>query len=502
VTRQAVVIGGGFGGLCAALRLQAAGMRTILVERQSTLGGKARNHMVAGHPVPGGPTVLTLREVFDTLFAAAGRRLEDHVRLEPLEIIAHHRWSAGERLDLYRDVGRSADAVAAFAGHTEADGYRRFVADAARIFATVERPFIRAPKPDLVALARAVGPLGANKIKPFETMWAAICRHFRDPRLRQLFARYATYCGSSPFAAPATLMLVAHAEQRGVWAVAGGTAALASAVGAAFEQLGGTVVTGTDAQEILVDGGAVRGVATDRAGVLPAAAVVFNGDAAALGAGLLGRKAARAGAVVPPRHRTLSAVTFCATARVAAPLGYHTVAFGRDYPAEFEALFKRRAMPADPTIYVCAPEPPAGAGAPQRVLIVMNAPANGDTHDYGGEDIARCQNQAMATLARCDLSMTLTDVRVTTPSDFATLLPGTGGAIYGRTSHGWTASFQRPALRTRVRGLYLAGGSVHPGPGVPMAALSGQMAADCLLTDCDSAIPFRRVAMSGGISTG
>ncbi|MEM8665789.1 MAG: CrtD protein, partial [Pseudomonadota bacterium] len=131
----------------------------------------------------------------------------------------------------------------------------------------------------------------------------------------------------------------------------------------------------------------------------------------------------------------------------------------------------------------------------------MNAPADGDTKDYGEEDIARCQQQAMATLNRCGLAMDIGAMSATTPSDFAAFLPGTSGAIYGRASHGWTASFQRPAPRTKVRGLYLAGGSVHPGPGAPMASLSGQMAAQCLLKDFALTSPSRLAATSGGIST-
>lgn len=497
---RAVVIGAGMGGLCAAFTLQSSGVATTLVERQPTLGGKARNLDVGGAAVPGGPTVLTMRDVFDRLFAVAGERLDEHVRLTPLETLAHHRWSATETLDLFRDVERSAEAVRAFAGTAEADGYRRFVADAARVYATVEAPFIRSPKPDLIALAKATGPFGAYKIKPFDTLWSALGRHFRDGRLRQLFGRYSTYVGSSPFAAPATLMLVAHVEQRGVYAIEGGVAAIAEAIAAGFLRRGGTVLTGTEAREIVIRNGAAVAVATDRM-TLPADAVVVNSDVAALAAGHLGRAAGGLAAEVRPASRTLSAVTFAGIARPNVALGTHTVAFGRDYPAEFDALFGRRTMPDDPTIYVCAPDE-AGADVPQKILVVMNAPANGDSAPYDEKDIARCQEQATATLRRSGITLEFEAVRATTPRDFAAMLPATGGALYGRASHGWTASFQRPAIRTRVRGLYLAGGSVHPGPGVPMASLSGRIAAACLITDFGLARASRPAAISGGTSTG
>jgi len=501
MTSRAVVVGGGFGGLCAAYTLQASGMRTTVLERQPHVGGKARNHDVGGGLAAfGGPTVLTMREIFDRLFAVAGERLDEHVAIAPLDCLAHHRWSEDERLDLYSDVDTSAEAVAAFAGPAEADGYRRFVADAARIFATVEEPFIKSARPDLFALARATGPFGAYKIKPFDTMWSALGRHFRDPRLRQLFGRYATYCGSSPFLTPATLMLVAHVEQRGVWAVEGGLAALARAIARGVERLGGTIVTRTPAREIAVSNGAVVGVETDE-GFHEADLVVVNADVSALGAGHFGKAASRAASEVPRQSRSLSAVTFSAAARLHGANAYHTVCFGRDYPAEFEALFGRRAMPEDPTVYICAPDYEAGEEADGRILIVMNAPADGDTTRFDEEDIERCRQQAMATLERCGLTLQFTTLKPTSPADFAELLPATGGALYGRVSHGWTASFQRAPIRTRLRGLYLAGGSVHPGPGVPMSALSGRIAAASALMDFGLASRSRPAAMSGGIST-
>ncbi len=496
---RAVVIGGGIGGLCAAYTLQASGVATTLVERREDVGGKARNLSVGGAAIPGGPTVLTLREVFDKLFAVAGERLDDHVALTELDVLAHHRWSEGESLDLFRDVEMSAAAIRDFAGAAEADGYRRFVADAARVYATVEAPFIRSPKPDLFALAKATGPFGAYKIKPFDTMWSVLCRHFRDGRLQQLFGRYATYVGSSPFAAPATLMLVAHVEQRGVWAVDGGVAAIARAIADGFTRRGGRLLTGTEAREIDVRDGRVAAVATDGL-VLPADAVIVNADVAALAEGHLGPRVRILAAEVPPKARTLSAVTFAGVARANRPLAHHTVAFGSDTRAEFEALFARRQMPDDPTVYICAPDG-AAADEPQRVLLVMNAPANGDTESYREEDVARCHQQAAATLARSGLTLTFEAMQATTPRDFSEMLPATGGALYGRASHGWTASFQRAAIRTRVKGLYLAGGSVHPGPGVPMASLSGRIAAACLITDFGLANPSRRAATSGGIST-
>lgn len=222
--KRVIVIGAGIGGLAAALTLAAAGLDVTVLERADRVGGKMRSVPVGGSAIEAGPTVFTMRWVFDELFEEAGTSLEAEIGLRPASLLARHAWSGRERLDLFADVATSADAIAAFAGPREAEGYRRFCARAAEVYRTLEGPFIRADRPSPVDLAQRVGLAGIGslwRIQPFATLWSALGEYFRDPRLRQLFGRYATYCGASPFEAPATLMLVAHVEQVGVWTVEG-----------------------------------------------------------------------------------------------------------------------------------------------------------------------------------------------------------------------------------------------------------------------------------------
>ena len=167
-----------------------------------------------------------MRGVFEDLFASAGAALDDHLKLKPLSVLARHAWADGARLDLTADVEENADAIGALAGADEARGYRAFAARGARMFEGARSNFhARLAAESAVAGQRASADwirrsLGA--ISPFETLWSALGAHFRDARLRQLFGRYATYCGASPFLAPATLMLVAEVERRGVWRIEGG----------------------------------------------------------------------------------------------------------------------------------------------------------------------------------------------------------------------------------------------------------------------------------------
>jgi 1-hydroxycarotenoid 3,4-desaturase len=491
--KRVIVIGAGIGGLVSALELAARGVEVLVLERASRPGGKMRELTLGGAAMDAGPTVFTMRWVFEELFESIGLRLADHLTLQPVSVLARHAWSDDRRLDLFADVARSADAIGTFAGAAASRGYVDFCARARRIYRTLETPFLRGTRPNPLSLASRVGLRGLPelmRISPFATMWSELGRYFTDARLRQLFGRYATYCGSSPFLAPATLMLVAHVEQDGVWLVEGGMHRVAQTLAALAQQRGATLRFNAPVDEILSRDGKACGVRVAGGEELQADAIVFNGDVAALGAGLLGQDAVDASAPVEPARRSLSALTWNLLAPTSGfPLSRHTVFFSDDSAREFDDIFQRGQLPASPTVYVCAQDRPADdaalGGAAERLLLIVNAPATGDTRPFTPEELARCEAQTFRAMERCGLQVQRNPehTRMTTPQHFERLFPATGGALYGQASHGWAASFSRPAARSKMPGLYLAGGSVHPGPGVPMAALSGRQAAASVLAD-------------------
>jgi 1-hydroxycarotenoid 3,4-desaturase len=375
------------------------------------------------------------------------------------------------------------------------------------MYETLEKPFLRDARPSPLSLVRRAGVSDMLAISPFDTLMRALAGHFADPRLRQLFGRYATYCGSSPYLAPATLMLVAHVEREGVWLIEGGMHALAQALSGRAAELGVRFRYGAHVERIDIAGGRAAGVQVAGAERIAADAVVVNADAAALPAGCFGAAASGAVPPSPPAGRSLSAITWAMRARTDGfPLAHHNVFFSSDYPAEFADLFDKRRLPAAPTVYVCAQDradgiaPPDGA---ERLLCLVNAPAIGDTHEFSPSEIDTCADRSFSLLAQCGLHLERTPAGclTTAPQQFAQMFPATGGALYGQAVHGPMATFRRPASRTKLPGLYLAGGSTHPGAGVPMAALSGRLAAACVMADGGSTGRSRPVAMPGGIST-
>ena len=510
---RVAIVGAGIGGLVAALMLATRGVAVTLVERSAVPGGKMRQIQIGDARIDAGPTVFTMRAVFEEIFALAGASLSDHVTLRPAEILARHAWSESERLNLFADIERSAAAIGDFAGAQEAKGYRDFCARAQRIYQSLEQPFIRAPRPSLNALVSAFGlrRLGDLwQISPFVSLWNALNEHFRDPRLQQLFGRYATYCGSSPFSAPATLMLVAHVERDGVWLIEGGMSCLAQALVGLAVQAGADLRYGSEAREVVVEAGRVTGVALANGERISADAVLVNADTAAVVAGCLGERIATAVTATPRSARSLSAVTWTMVARTSGfPLVRHNVFFSNDYADEFKCIRDGK-LPVEPTVYVCAQnrddngakiEGVAGSES-EALFCLVNAPPNGDENSYEPSELKQCEERTFALLERCGLRVERQskDTVLTTPRDFDRLFPATGGALYGPASHGWMASFQRPGSRTRMPGLYVAGGSTHPGPGVPMAAISGRLAAEALMQDFASMRRFHPADMPGGMS--
>ena len=478
------VIGAGIGGLAAAMRLAHAGLQVTVLDRHASVGGKMRTLPTDAGPVDAGPTVLTMKHVFDGLFGDVGLRLDDHVSLIRQDILARHFWPDGTILDLLQDPAQNRDNIHKTFGADAAVQFDRFSNRARHLHDIFDPVMMQTGAPTLGNLTRTVmqNPQVIPAMDSLRSLGRSLNKQFSDARLAQLFARYATYVGGAPNASPALLSLIWHVESQGVWHVKGGMHLLAQAIAKCAMSFGATVQCNAHVTRIETQGGAACAVHTqDRR--IEVDAVVFNGDPHALRAGLLGAAAKLAVRKSGTNPRSLSANVMAFAATPNGPvLAGHNVFFA-DHPKTEYAPLGRGKPQTDPTLYVCAQDRLAGSDptGPERFEIILNAPPLTNTPDEKEKQL--CKKLILDRLETFGLTFSPTPQMVTTPQDFDQLFPASNGSLYGRSPHGMMAALQRPTARTQLRGLYLTGGGAHPGAGVPMATLSARHAAAAILID-------------------
>lgn len=501
------VIGAGIGGLATALRLAHTGASVTVLERHAGLGGKMRTLPSNAGPVDAGPTVLTMKPVFDALFADVGARLEDHVTLLREPLLARHFWTDGTTLDLMADHAHSVENVTAAFGSRAAEDFSRFCTRAKSLFEGFDGPMMQTAAPSLAIVTAAVlrRPSLIRAMAPHQNLAQMLRAQFREPKLAQLFARYATYVGGTPGTSPAILSLIWEAERRGVWHVKGGMHCLARAIEVLARQHGAQFCYDTHVSRIELEDGKPVAVHTDT-GRMTVDAVVFNGDPRALATGMLGDGVAKAvpRQAVAPRSLSAQVQAFAARPADKFPLAAHNVFFADDAHTEYTPL-DRGKLQSDPTLYVCAQDRFGGVipTSDERFEIILNAPPSIDHSTIPPQESTQCQTLIFNRLAAFGLRFSPAPAMATLtgPHSFDALFPASNGSLYGRSPAGMMAAFARPTARTKIPGLYLAGGGAHPGAGVPMATLSARHAAEAMISDLCLTSTSPQAAMPGGMST-
>ena len=483
--RRAVIVGGGLGGLGAAVRLAARGWRVEVCEQGPRLGGKMNTFEREGFRFDTGPSLITMPWVFEELFEAAGTSLSRHVKLTNVRPLADYVYADGTRFTYTTSLPEWLETVRRLEPR-DREGFMKFMRLGARLFALSRETFLRrAPlePPDLRSL-KALGQF------PLRRAWggyhSTVAAHFRSPHLRQLFERYPTYVGSSPYRTPATLAVIPYIEYAyGGWHVEGGLYRVVESLVELARGLGVSLHTSARVRAIEHEGRRVRGVRLADGTRLEADVVVMNGDAA-LTDELLGVAHGNGDGIRSRSERSLSGfVLLLGVRRKLEGLAHHTVYFSGDYRKEFSQLFDARRFPEDPTVYVCAPSRTDSGLAPagcETLFVMANAPAVNEPWAERQAEEARARVfERLSKGGFPDVSGNTVVSDVWTPDRFAREYLSPGGAIYGTHSHGWRRAFLRPPNRhARVGGLYHVGGSSHPGGGTPTVLLSAKITSELI----------------------
>jgi phytoene desaturase len=476
--KKIVVVGAGLGGLAAAIRLARAGHAVEIWEKNAAPGGKLKELRQDGFSWGTGPSLLTMPHVLRELFTSAGERIEDHLELVRLDSACRYFWTDGALID----------EDAAFWSRPEV---AQFLAYARGIYELSGEAYLNRPPGDFwraFTLRNLWKLRHLGKVATTRTLAAEVERRISDPRLRQIFLRFATYNGSSPYLTPATFNIIPYVEAEfGAWYVRGGMPRITEALAALAQRNGVTFrfnATVTDVRsadrgwEVTAQNGY-----RDRFDLL-----VCNADALSACTGFLaGLRLPSARKILKPDLSTSGFILFLGVRGSDPRLAHHNIFFSDDYPREFDEIHRQKISPTEPTIYLSISARNDSAHAPaghDNYFILVNTPARDPLRPWTLAETAAYRDLVLRRLEQFgleDLSGRIVTERIFTSGDFAARDLAHHGALYGWASHSIGTTLFRPPLRAAARrNLYFVGGTTHPGGGIPLVLLSGKMVAEMI----------------------
>ncbi|HUU35140.1 MAG TPA: phytoene desaturase [Vicinamibacterales bacterium] len=489
--RRVAVIGSGFGGLALAIRLQAAGLQTILVEQRDKPGGRAYVYEDQGFTFDAGPTVITAPGCLEELFALANERMADHVDLLPVFPFYRLFWEDGHVFDYSNDLAAITRQIAA-RSPADVDGYDRFLAYATRVFDEGYTKLAHVPFLDIWSMVRAAPQL--VRLEAYRTVYDVVAKYIQDDHLRQAFSFHSLLVGGNPFATSSIYTLI-HVLER-TWGVTfprGGTGALVRALVALFERLGGTVRLNTPVERILTRDGAVTGIRTRGGEDIAVDAVASNADVVHTYKALLGhdpRGASAARALEKKRFSMSLFLIYFGTRRRHPHLAHHNVIFGPRYRELLGDIFDRGVLADDFSLYLHAPTVSDPALAPagcEAFYVLSPVPHLGKGDIDWTTEGPRYADRILDYLGRHyipHLREDLVTQRIFTPLDFETTLNAHVGSAFSLepvlTQSAWFRVHNRD---DRLKGLYFVGAGTHPGAGVPGVVNSAKATAGLMIAD-------------------
>jgi diapolycopene oxygenase len=480
---RVIVIGAGVAGLASACRLAAAGHQVSVFERASHVGGKAAEAVSEGFRFDLGPSLFTLPEQLDAVFHDAGKIPRDYYEYTRLDTCCHYFFSDGTALRADANPSRFATEIERVIGEPRA-AVLDYLEKARELYDSTAPFFLGHSLHRLSAFTSgtALAALARLPVRSlFSTMHEQNRRAFKDPRLVQLFNRYATYNGSSPFRAPGILTQIPHLEHNlGAYFPKGGMAAIPAALARLGSDLGVEFFTNTGIDRVTHDAEKVSGVRTS-AGEIAADVVVCAGDVLPAYRKLLPDLPAPE-AVLNQERSSSGVIFYWGIRKTFAQLDVHNVFFSADYEREFEEIFVHKTVPADPTVYVHVSSKVEASDAPagcENWFVMVNVPS--DDGQAWPELIATLRQRVLDRLTRAlgqPIEPLIATESLLEPRLIEQRTSSAGGALYGPSSNHRQAAFLRhPNFSRQLRGLYFCGGSVHPGGGIPLCLSSAKIVA-------------------------
>lgn len=504
MSARVVVIGAGLGGLAAACVAAARGHRVTLLEKNSWLGGKAAQLVLDAPDGSGsfrfdmGPTILTVPRVLRRIYAEAGRDQAAELPLLRLDPQWRCFFDDGTRIDLMENVEAMARTMDGFApGTGVGEGYRKFQDISKHLHGVSEKFFFWKSIEGIGDTLDVKQNFSPNTLKDVlalrmgQTVAKAIRGHVPDERLAQMLDHYCQYVGSNPYLAPAVLASIGDMQaSEGVWYPVGGTRAVAEGLAKLAGELGAELRTGADVAMLGIEKGAIESVTLTTGERLICDAVISNMDALRTYKELVGGPTGESYAKKGYEPACSGVVLYLGLNRRYEHLAHHDFVFSRDAEEEFDAIYRRGEPAPDPTAYLAATAATDPTSAPEggeALYVLVHTPHLRPHHDWS-ELFPGYRQKILDKLKRTagleDIEQRIVVEQRLTPVDIHERYRVLEGAIYGLASHGTFTGAFKPGNRSRaVKGLYLAGGAAHPGPGMPMVMMSGWIAADSLDRD-------------------
>ena len=476
--KSVIIIGAGLGGLALAVRLAKKGFDVTICEKNERLGGKMNLFEKDGFRFDTGPSLVTLLNVFQETFKDAGSSLEDFAKPLRIDPLAHYVYTDGTKIDYTTELPKIIEIIKKL-NPEDVNSFFKFMKLGSKIYNLsyntffARSPFEFPPKLDLKVL----------KDFPLRYGWGNYAKtvkaYFQSPYLQQLYNRYPTYVGSSPYLTPATLTVIPFIEfAYGGWYFEGGLYKIIEALKELSVKNNVAIHNNSQVAEIMHSNKKIEGVHLKDGTNLNADVVIMNGDAS-LVPSLLGISKTSA---MKNSDRSLSGIIFLAgISKTMQNLNHHSIYFSDSYYKEFEQLFSLNQFPDDPTVYVNAAsrtDRSAVPGEGETLYIMANAPAS-DSIDWNSTQIENAWRAILQRLKKSgfpEFESAMLFREVWTPASMAQKFLMPGGSIYGKNSHGWKNTFLRPPNKDlHYKGLYYVGGSSHPGGGTPMVLLSAKI---------------------------